>query len=305
MLLRFPRALVAAQQGKTPETPINNSKATSATHHVSKDAKGGELKELLGAPPAGEGLPQDKGQADSKGKGPAGGAGLDPAATQEQAGQEGAFNEETGEINWDCPVRTSVPTRPPASQLTRVTRCSASAGWRTARAASSSARRSRALSLASRSPRASTAWRNSRACRTASASIPSCMARVGRRRSSPEGMQITAADGDVFAPPRLRPLSEIDDDDDISTAVASASSDAPVPTASSSPLSAPIHASPLPADHPEASSIPKKPNATPPPHSDIPRQTHLNNPAKGVQKLQPRKNRADKPEGAPPGDGSI
>jgi intermembrane space import and assembly protein 40 len=26
-----------------------------------------------------------------------------PAALEEEAGQEGAFNPETGEINWDCP----------------------------------------------------------------------------------------------------------------------------------------------------------------------------------------------------------
>jgi len=27
-----------------------------------------------------------------------------------EAQSEGAFNEETGEINWDCPVSSSVPT---------------------------------------------------------------------------------------------------------------------------------------------------------------------------------------------------
>jgi intermembrane space import and assembly protein 40 len=30
-------------------------------------------------------------------------ASTDPAALEEEAGQQGAFNPETGEINWDCP----------------------------------------------------------------------------------------------------------------------------------------------------------------------------------------------------------
>jgi hypothetical protein len=34
----------------------------------------------------------------------------------EESGSQGAFNEETGEINWDCPVcsRTSQSSHPPS-----------------------------------------------------------------------------------------------------------------------------------------------------------------------------------------------
>jgi hypothetical protein len=91
------------------------------------------------------------------------------------------------------------------------------------------------------------------------------------------------------------PSIEIEDDEPLGQ---------PTSTDGPGPLSAAtVSGSPLPADHPEQKNVPKAPTKN---HPDTPQKTdtHLNNPAKGVAKLQPRGNRADK-EGQGAGNGSI
>ncbi|KAL9017216.1 MAG: hypothetical protein Q9185_005455 [Variospora sp. 1 TL-2023] len=48
---------------------------------------------------------------------------LDPQATQDEASQEGAFNEETGEINWDCPCLGGMAQGPCGDQFKQAFSC--------------------------------------------------------------------------------------------------------------------------------------------------------------------------------------
>lgn len=85
--------IVAAQHGATPETPIHNNSTSSKSHHIGTskvDAEGHNVRRGDGTQ-ASEvpGLVKDKAKEAKK---------------EEQAGGESAYNEETGEINWDCPV---------------------------------------------------------------------------------------------------------------------------------------------------------------------------------------------------------
>ncbi|KAI4110019.1 MAG: hypothetical protein L6R37_000152 [Teloschistes peruensis] len=48
---------------------------------------------------------------------------LDPSATEAQASQEGAFNEETGEINWDCPCLGGMADGPCGPQFKEAFSC--------------------------------------------------------------------------------------------------------------------------------------------------------------------------------------
>ncbi|KAI4144157.1 MAG: hypothetical protein LQ341_002713 [Variospora aurantia] len=48
---------------------------------------------------------------------------LDPQATQDEASQEGAFNEETGEINWDCPCLGEMAQGPCGDQFKQAFSC--------------------------------------------------------------------------------------------------------------------------------------------------------------------------------------
>ena len=86
-----PQPPVAAQHGATPESPLHNNKTSSNSHHVGTskvDAEGHNIRKgdgtQAGAVP---GLVRDKAEE-----------------AKEEEGPQGAYNEETGEINWDCPV---------------------------------------------------------------------------------------------------------------------------------------------------------------------------------------------------------
>jgi len=46
-----------------------------------------------------------------------------PEGLEEEAGQEGAFNEETGEINWDCPCLGGMATGPCGEQFKAAFSC--------------------------------------------------------------------------------------------------------------------------------------------------------------------------------------
>ncbi|KAL8693355.1 MAG: hypothetical protein Q9218_001792 [Villophora microphyllina] len=48
---------------------------------------------------------------------------LDPAATEAEASQQGAFNEETGEINWDCPCLGGMADGPCGPQFKEAFSC--------------------------------------------------------------------------------------------------------------------------------------------------------------------------------------
>ncbi|KAL9012714.1 MAG: hypothetical protein Q9173_002543 [Seirophora scorigena] len=48
---------------------------------------------------------------------------LDPQATQNEASQEGAFNEETGEINWECPCLGGMAHGPCGEQFKQAFSC--------------------------------------------------------------------------------------------------------------------------------------------------------------------------------------
>ncbi|KAL8654515.1 MAG: hypothetical protein Q9210_001460 [Variospora velana] len=48
---------------------------------------------------------------------------LDPQATQDEASQQGAFNEETGEINWDCPCLGGMAQGPCGDQFKQAFSC--------------------------------------------------------------------------------------------------------------------------------------------------------------------------------------
>lgn len=85
--------VVAAQHGATPESPLHNTSTSSKSHHIGTskvDAEGHNVRRGDGTQ-ASEvpGLVKDKAKEAKK---------------EEQAGGESAYNEETGEINWDCPV---------------------------------------------------------------------------------------------------------------------------------------------------------------------------------------------------------
>jgi hypothetical protein len=81
---------VAAQHGATPETPIHNNKTSSVSHHIGTskvDAEGHNIRKGDGTQAnAVPGLVRDK------------------AEEAEKDSAQSAYNEETGEINWDCPV---------------------------------------------------------------------------------------------------------------------------------------------------------------------------------------------------------
>ncbi|KAL9595925.1 MAG: hypothetical protein Q9219_006151 [cf. Caloplaca sp. 3 TL-2023] len=47
----------------------------------------------------------------------------DPSATESEASQQGAFNEETGEINWDCPCLGGMATGPCGEQFKQAFSC--------------------------------------------------------------------------------------------------------------------------------------------------------------------------------------
>jgi intermembrane space import and assembly protein 40 len=47
----------------------------------------------------------------------------DPAALEQQAGQQGAFNPETGEINWDCPCLGGMAHGPCGEQFKAAFSC--------------------------------------------------------------------------------------------------------------------------------------------------------------------------------------
>jgi intermembrane space import and assembly protein 40 len=47
----------------------------------------------------------------------------DPAALEAEAGQQGAFNEETGEINWDCPCLGGMAHGPCGEQFRAAFSC--------------------------------------------------------------------------------------------------------------------------------------------------------------------------------------
>jgi len=101
-----------------------------------------------------------------------------------------AFNEETGEINWDCPVSFVTTSSPDglARALSDPARSrsimrdpahhSALAEWPTDHAESNSKPPSHALSTLTKSPRASSASRSSSTCRIASGSTRMSTARV-------------------------------------------------------------------------------------------------------------------------------
>ncbi len=48
---------------------------------------------------------------------------LDPEATESEASREGAFNEETGEINWDCPCLGGMAHGPCGDQFRQAFSC--------------------------------------------------------------------------------------------------------------------------------------------------------------------------------------
>ena len=52
----------------------------------------------------------EPGAGDDKTAGGAPGAGVVEKKNAEASSTQGAFNEETGEINWDCPVRSPFPS---------------------------------------------------------------------------------------------------------------------------------------------------------------------------------------------------
>lgn len=54
---------------------------------------------------------------------PAGGAEGSPEALEEEAGQQGAFNPETGEINWDCPCLGGMAHGPCGEQFKAAFSC--------------------------------------------------------------------------------------------------------------------------------------------------------------------------------------
>lgn len=89
--------VVAAQHGATPESPLHNTSTSSKSHHIGTskvDAEGHNVRRGDGTQ-ASEvpGLVKDKAKEAKK---------------EEQAGGESAYNEETGEINWDCPVSVTI-----------------------------------------------------------------------------------------------------------------------------------------------------------------------------------------------------
>lgn len=103
--------------------------------------------------------------------------------------QQGAFNEETGEINWDCPVSHALflvvlDGRSPQCQLQlremymADLTLSASVEWQTGHVVKTSKRPSRASSTPKPSQREWTASKSSRTCRTVSENTPTSTARV-------------------------------------------------------------------------------------------------------------------------------
>lgn len=144
------------------------------------------------------------------------------AKKEEQAGGESAYNEETGEINWDCPVSDifltqvdisrdsvmplasanadvflSLSCSSPATTTTTITTTttttthpsnpprlrSASAGWPKAPAVKTSRPPFPVSYTATRNPREWIASKNSRRCRIVSGNIPTFTARVSLRIS--------------------------------------------------------------------------------------------------------------------------
>ncbi|KAG7535872.1 hypothetical protein FFLO_03618 [Filobasidium floriforme] len=231
--LKVNRHKIAAQHGATPESPLHNTSTSSTSHHVGTskvDAEGHNVRRGDGTQ-ASEvpGLVKDKAKEAKK---------------EEQAGGESAYNEETGEINWDCPCLGGMAQGP---------------------------------------------------CGEDFKAAFSCFVHSDQEPKGVDCVEKFKAMQDCF---RKHPDvygEEIEDEEPLGQPT---STDGPGPLSGGT-----VSGSPLPKDHPDQKNVPKPPTDD---HPNTPQRTdtHLNNPAKGVAKLQPRENRADK-KGKGAGDGSI
>ena len=168
-----------------------------------------------------DGSGSDEGQALVEGK-----------QKEAEGSSEGAFNEETGEINWDCPVRLPLTSLGDGSLMT----FSVSAVWPTDHVVKTSKLLSHALCSPKPSRKVSIASTGSKTCRTVSESIPTSTAKV---TSSSSTIQI------VILMLIYRMGLEIDDDaesEPISGTVSAETNttDAPRPPNPNPPVNSPI-----------------------------------------------------------------
>lgn len=93
----FPFPAASEQGEKTPLSPIHNSATSESTVHISGS---GETTKIAGKAAEVESVEPALHVVEKK---------AHEAEEEQAAGQQSAYNEETGEINWDCPVSAVLP----------------------------------------------------------------------------------------------------------------------------------------------------------------------------------------------------
>ncbi|GHJ85548.1 hypothetical protein NliqN6_1950 [Naganishia liquefaciens] len=230
--------LVAAQQGGTPDTPLHNQQTSDKSVHINTKKADGH-----GAAKASQSAGGSKSSATDS---PAAHIVQDKAAEAESDPQQTAYNEETGEINWDCPCLGGMAHGPCGEDFKAAFSC---------------------FVHSTEEPKGVDCIEKFRA-------MQACF----KEHPDVYGEEIAEDDESIVPPaPEGGPLS----DHTIHDVAAH--------------------------DRPDSRPVPKAPNAEPPQNNPAVGTTHLNNPAKGIQKIQPKANRSDKgySKDGPSGDGTI